>query len=755
MASTDQNEVMAPPAGEKHRWTFFRAAGVVQPALRTAEDVRHLKDLPEELWTILSCPSKNLRFDQKTLELMDSDKDCHVRVRELKTAVEWMCRRMADPADLFLDSEEVPLASFAATDEGRQMAAAAKLLLESIGKGQASSFTLADVMARKSTFLAAPFNGDGVIPPTAATDPAVAKLLGEMVRATGGAADRSGAQGITKDLAKTFYEAVEAHLAWLARGVSEASTLLPLGDATAGASAAIEAVRAKVEDYFMRCRLAAFDDAAATPLNVSAAGYAAVSAGDIAAQGDAIAAFPLSHVAAGRPLPLTEGVNPAWSASLSAFAKQAAGPLLGREVSELTEADWRQVLAGIAPYQGWRKAMAGSSVASLGEARLLEIRADEASRAAIDGLLGKDIERASDIAQLDDLERFTRFHANLNRLFRNFVNFSDYFDPRYEEIFRAGRLYIDGRVCHLCFHVENLASHSMLAAASKMYLVYCEITRSHTNEKRMICATVTSGLSGSLWVGRHGIFYDREEKDWEAVILKIADAPVSLKEAFWYPWSKMAEMLGEQLKKILSSKQDAMLGAASKQVGAIGVPAAKAPPPQPKFDTAVLASSVAAIGIAIGVIGSAIGGFVSMVMKLSPWKSLLGVVVIFLLVSGPSVALAWFKLRARDLGPVLNACGWAVNKKLKMTLKLGAELTHAAKMPKGAKIQAGDPYAERHVVRKVILGVVLLAGLLAFAVWRGWIPTPWTGRSTAAPCETPVVQTQVAPTNAPAVAPAK
>ena len=654
------NEQMDKTATNRlnYKWTFFRAAGVVQPCVRTADDIRHLNELPEELWTILSCPAKNLKFDQKTLELMDADKDGHVRVRELKEAVEWMCKRMADPGDLFQNTDVVPLSSFSSTDEGKAMASAAALLLEAIGKEGASSFSLADVLQRKSTFLAAPFNGDGVIPATATKDAKLVQLIGEIVKATGGTTDRGGVQGVSKANLEAFYGEVDAHLAWLSKGDAEAGVLLPLGAEMENAVAAVETVRSKIDDYFMRCRLAAFDSNAVESLNAAAADYKAVSAGDISVHSEAIAAFPLAHIGAGRPLPMESGVNPAWAEAIARFARTAVEPLLGRKLKELTPSEWQTVQAKIAPYQEWRRNVEGASVASLGRDRLREIQADKKGRAAIEDLLAKDIERSADIAELDDLEKFVRFHAHLNRLFRNFVNFSDYFDPRYEEIFRAGRLYIDGRVCHLCFNVEDLASHSMLAAASKMYLVYCEITRSHSNEKRMICATVTSGLSGSLWVGRHGIFYDREDKDWEATILKITDAPVSLKEAFWYPWSKLAEMLGEQLKKVLSSKQDAMLGAASAKVGTIGTtPAPRASAPQkPKFDTAVLASSVAAIGIAVGVVGSAIGGFVSMVMKLSLWKSLLGVVVIFLLVSGPSVALAWFKLRARDLGPVLNAC---------------------------------------------------------------------------------------------------
>ena len=42
--------------------------------------------------------------------------------------------------------------------------------------------------------------------------------------------------------------------------------MLPLGEGTAAAAAVFDAVRDKVDDYFTRCRLAAFDERAPAAL---------------------------------------------------------------------------------------------------------------------------------------------------------------------------------------------------------------------------------------------------------------------------------------------------------------------------------------------------------------------------------------------------------------------------------------------------------------------------------------------------------
>jgi hypothetical protein len=46
--------------------------------------------------------------------------------------------------------------------------------------------------------------------------------------------------------------------------------------------------------------------------------------------------------------------------------------------------------------------------------------------------------------------------------------------------------------------------------------------------------------------------------------------------------------------------------------------------------------------------------------------------------------IAWMKLRKRNLGPILDANGWAVNAKAKVNVPFGTSLTGVAKLPPGA-----------------------------------------------------------------------
>lgn len=709
-------------------WNFFRAAGVLQ-AVVDSKAFRCLKELPNENWAVLSCPTTGLDFDARTLAFIDGNNDGHIRIEEVLGALAWMEKRVADMAELLGEKDEIALSAFADTDEGKALAEAARATLKSLGKDGADKLTLADVMEREASFKAAPFNGDGVLVPEAATEAKRDGLLAEIITATGGVADRGGAQGVDKATLEAFLADCAAWLAWLDAGKADAAKVFPQGDATEAAVAALEAVRAKIDDFFDRCALIAFDGAASGSLNSGEGDYGAIGQKNMAENAAAVEAFPLAKATAEAVLPLADGVNPQWRGRMADFAAKAVTPVLG-ESKTLTADGWAKVKAAFAPFIAWKASVAGARVSVLGEARVREIAADAKAKADVEALIEKDLSFSSEINKLEDLEKLLRYHAHLNRFLNNYVNFSDYYNPDRPEIYRAGRLYMDGRVCRECVYVTDPGAHSTLAASSKMFLAYCKITRPQTGETRNICAAVTAGFSSTLWVGRNGIFYDAQGNDWNAVIVKICECQISLKEAFWAPWLKISDLISDQIKKLLSSKETAMMSAATTKVGTIGETPAPAPAPEAKRDGAAMASSVAAIGIAIGIIGSAIGGLVSALKGISFWYGVLGVAAIVLAVSGPSVILAWFKLRSRDFAPVLNACGWAINKKMLMPMRLSRVFTHEAVVPVGSNISMDDPYVEKHFWRNVLVAVVL-AALAVFGVWKwgyGWIPENyWPG----------------------------
>jgi hypothetical protein len=88
-----------------------------------------------------------------------------------------------------------------------------------------------------------------------------------------------------------------------------------------------------------------------------------------------------------------------------------------------------------------------------------------------------------------------------------------------------------------------------------------------------------------------------------------------------------------------------------------------------------------------------------------------GIVVgIVAIISGPSLILASIKLRKRNLGPILDGNGWAINSQAKINVPFGATLTQVAKIPVSAHRNLIDPFAQK----RSPLPAILLTGLMLY-----------------------------------------
>jgi hypothetical protein len=688
-----------------HQWKFFRAGGFDQVKLETGADLLNLDQLDQKLWVALACPTTGLEFDAKTLALIDTDRDGRIRAPELIAAVKWAGSMLKNPDDLVRGGDSVPFSAFNdATPEGKQLLASAKQITANLGQKDATAVSLADVSDANKIFANTTFNGDGVVIPESAADDATKAVINDIAACLGPVPDRSGKPGIDQAKADTFFAECAAFNTWMKQAETAAASVLPAGEATATASAAVRAVKAKVDDYFGRCRLAAFDPRTVALLNRKEEEYLAIAANDLSITAAEVASFPLAQVAPGRPLPLKGAVNPAHAAAVAALQASAVKPLLG-DKAELTEADWIALQAKLGAYENWNAAKAGVAVEKLGIKRVREILASKAGD-TINGLIAKDKALEPEANAIATVERLVRYHRDLFKLCNNFVSFRDFYGRKDKAIFQAGTLYLDQRSCDLCLTVEDAAKHAGMAALAGTYLAYCDCARKGPGEKLQIVAAFTGGDSDNLMVGRNGIFYDRKGRDWDATITKILDNPISIWQAFWSPYKKCLRMIEEQVAKRASATGDA----ATARMQAAAATGQSPPPPAPKkIDPGMLA----AIGLVLSTLLVALGGIFAAFTKLPLWQMPLAIAGILLAVSIPSMIIAWLKLRKRNLGPILDANGWAVNAKAKINVPFGKSLTQVAVLPPGAQRDLVDPFAEKRKPWRLyvaIIVILLLAG---------------------------------------------
>ncbi len=698
---------------KRHAFKFFRAGGVDQVRLDTGADILAIGELDQKLWVALSCPVSGLEFDKKTLELVDTDNDGRIRAPELIAAVKWVGLVLKDPDSLLLRHDKLGLSEIdTSNEEGKRVHASAKQILKNLGKKDLKEISLEDTLDTVKIFSATKFNGDGIVPPLSADDPALQKTLEDIIACVGSEADRSGAPGVSQALVDAFFADATALGAWWKLADDDAAKLLPLGDATDSAADAFRAVKIKVDDYFTRCKLAAFDARAATALNRDEAEFSKLAGASMNAASSID--FPLAHVEADRALPLERGLNPAWADAIKTLRAEVIKPILG-DRSALGADDWAQLTKKLEAHEAWRQNKPPTKLDGLGKARVRELLASEA-KTKVDELIAKDKALESEANAIASVEKLVRFHRDLHKLLVNYVSFREFY-AREKAIFQAGTLYIDARSCELCIKVADPAAHSVLASLSQACLVYCACTRKGSAETMHIVTTLTDGDSDHVMVGRNAIFYDRDGNDWDATVVKLVDSPISIRQAFWLPYKRVAKLIGQQIHKFASSQDKAAEEAAAKHVesGASTATTPSAAPTQ-AFDAAKFAGIFAAIGLAIGAIGTALAAILTGFFALTWWQMPFVVLGLMLLISGPSMLIAWLKLRQRSIGPILDAAGWAVNARARINIPFGKSLTKLATLPKGAERSLHDPYADKKP--GWILWLLIFVVLGAFAAWR-------------------------------------
>ena len=686
-----------------HRYKFFRAGGVDQATLGEWCDVHHLRSLDPKLWVALAMPTRGTQIDERTLKYLDRDGDGRVRQREILEAVDFLEATLEDPGVVLGGGDGVALDAIQDAD----VLASARIVVEALGKAGTGQITLADVTAYGEIVASLRINGDGVLPPSAAEDPETRALIEALLETVGGVADLSGERGVDQAHVDAFFAQAQAHVDWYAQGEGD-PLLLPLGSATADAAAALEAVRAKVDDYFTRCRLAALDPRAEAAMNGADADLVALAARELASSAPEVARLPIARVGAGRALPLAGAVNPAWVERLEALAGLAAGPLLGEARAEtLTEADWAELKARLAPHIDWAVSRPASAVGALGVARLREVLASPA-KAKLTAMIVEDAARDALNKRVAEVERLLLYKRDLFEVLNNFVNFSRFYDRKLAA-FQAGTLFLDGRSCALCFDVADAGKHAELAGMAAVFLVYVECTRG--TERRGVAAAFTDGDADNLFVGRNGMFVDRQGRDWDATVTKLVANPISIRQAFWTPYKKFVRLVEAQLAKRgaeTDERSQSLLAGLAKPVATTD-PAAPTPPGGKPIDV----GTVAAIGVAVGGIGAMVTGILGAFLGLGMWMPL-GLLGIVLLISGPSVLLAFLKLRHRNLGPILDANGWAINGRARITVPFGGALTSVARLPEGAERVLDDPYSDEGRPWWVyVLVVALLLGVAA------------------------------------------
>ena len=730
---------------KKHSWSYENIGGSTRVKITSGADIAHLDQLDPKMWTVLSCPATGLEIDEKSLKHIDTDNDGRIRVNDIVDTAKWMTSVVKNADLLLRGADSIDLNELNTEDaNGKKLYNSAKQILANLNK-EGNVITLADTTDTAAIFAKTRFNGDGIITELTTNDLDEKSAIAAAIASVGSVADRSGEKGINAELIEKFYQALNDYTAWQAAAVEA-----PYGADTDKAIEAYNALDAKVKDYFVRARLASFAPESATKLDVQTTLIETISADNLTGKTDEIAAYPIARISEKAELAIDASINPAWADKFKTLIT-----IIQPKEKVITAESWAAIGAAFTAYNAWKGAKKGAEVEALGMETINKLITDDKKQALLD-LVAQDMTLKEEAESIEMVGKFLYIYRDFYRLLRNFVTFHDFYnkDKRVGAIFQSGRLIIDQRECRLCMKVTDMGKHNNMAAASGMYLVYCDCTSPLKATKQTIVATVTVGDIGDLSVGKNAIYYDNEGLVWDAVITKIIDNPISVGQAFWSPYRRMATAIENLINKSAADKDAAMMKDITTKINAAPTTApaatdAKATA-QP-FDIAKFAGIFAALGMAVGMIGTALSSLFKGIFALSWWQLIAAFVGILLVISGPAMVMAWMKLRRRNIAPLLNANGWAINAASRISIPFGETLTDIAKYP---KLKLKDPYAKKGlpIWKKWVITLSTLVVVIA-ALWLGnllsWAklpsPLPFFNKDKVEVVETAEAQAEAAP----------
>ncbi len=680
-----------------------KTGGDYQLTIEQPDDLANIGELDPAHWMATSAPCGSFTCDQSFLDYLDSDGNGKVRSNEVCDAQAWLFRMLCDRSRLVKGSDVLRLDAIDCSHaDGRALRAAAERILANIGAGGGDEITLAQVRNRRRIVAAGTCNGDGVIPATSVDDADLAAFIRDIVASVGGTKDAGGHVGVTQVQARRFVEQSQKYLAWRSEAdpaPESSGSILVLADDTEAAFASLRALEDRIDDFYHRCWLVRHNTRFGVGGDIRRG-----DGDDDDDAGDERLSLALPEIE--ETLYFDDRVHPAEREALARFRELVLRPLFpDHDHTSLPRSLWIQVQKRFEPYASWQARKEGSEVENIPRDALQRYVSGDYSQ-RLQKLIDHDRSVASEIELAGAVEKLVLYQQWFLRFVNNFVSFSCLFDPTSASMIQAGCLIMDGRRFDLTMKVYDRAFHKKVVEQSNICVMYLTVTRKDTDaDMRMeIAAAVTSGTMGRLFPGKAGVFFTPDGREWDAIIVDFVANPVSIAEAIRKPFKQFGDFMRKQMERFSTAgyqQVEAQLGKGIVEVEETlktgdGKPAESAQPGGGTIRDMMLSGSVAAAAL-----GSAFAFVTKTLQNVSIWEMASVVFGLAVIVFAPIIIVALLKLRHRNLSIFIEACGWAINGQMRLSIQMGLLFTREPGLPPGVYCKPGDRI--RQLARQVDL----------------------------------------------------
>ena len=668
----------------KEKMMFQKLGGKYQILLDTSKDLQFIPELDEAHWIATSAPLDSFTCDKIFLQYLDTDNNQRIRTDELKVALKWLFSVINDISILDEEDSDLKLSSINIdTDLGKQIKSAAERILKNLKAEKLDTISLSQARSNKEILSKGECNGDGVIPADSLKNPETIKLINDIIATIGSVDDASGSKGINQEILEKFLSEANAYVKWYDKGYlkqdEKSSPVMIRGEETVPVYRSIQEVQSKLDEYFTYCKMLKVDPAIEKRFHKSDDAINALDMNNSEDINNYIKSAPLATPNNDLILHLNSDINPSFKNSLKSFVEKA---LKGTKKSkELSYSDWESIKKEFANFANWDKGKEGALVELLG-IDVIRNYLDGSEIKKLKPLFEKDLAIATEMAQISNVEKLILYKQLLLDFANDFVSLSRLFDPRSRSMIEVGKLVLDGRHFYLNVKVKDIAAHKKIAIKSNICVMYISLTSQNVQKKptMSIATCVTSGRITNLYTGKKGVFFTPDNVEWDAEIVDFVEMPVSITEALLLPFKKLNKFIKKQTDKFTNSSYQSF----EKGVGGSFANMSKAvttPTPQPQKTSWTGPLMLLGGGIGLAGVGSAFASVTNALKHISLRQVLIFILIVLVIGALPIVIAAFIKLRKRNIGMFLEACGWAMNSPIRLTRKIGLIFTRTPALP--------------------------------------------------------------------------
>ena len=663
---------------------YKKYGGTYHLSIQNSDDLVNIPKLDSALWVATSAPLSAFELDKDFLKYIDSNNDGRIICKEILSVINWLTA-------IFKNSNGINTASdkFKLEDVNSEHADFDKISL-TVSKIQnrlnnsCDEISLSQVREIKNEVEKNPVSEAGVAIVDAAEDDKVKTFMQHIIEITGGVNHPTGNKGVNDETLKNFIKLLVNYIDWndlytIALQNND-SKLLPCGKDTQDIYNKFLKVKNKVDQYFIQSKALIFTKQVSDKVVfLSDTDFDKVNWHEVSELNTFLSNSPLAYPDKEQALNLNKPdiINPLYFNDLKIFLNESATILKEDNYTVLTEDKWLIIKSLFAGFENWLQTNPSKSMNDI-DVLLLKEYKDSHYREGVEKIIALSNTTAFELDNLRLVEKLLLYQQNILNFVNNFVSFPLLYNINKRALFEKGSLVIDGRNLNFSVSAENRVQHKKIAANSKLFLLYVEVV-SPNNTKYNVAVPVTTGTKGNLIIGKRGVFTDINGFESDAVVVDIVENPISFRETLFYPFKKLKSAVTGRFDSLTKDTDKSMTQGTTDllQGKATAIPA----------KTSGLNISTVLMGgsVAIAALGSGFTYIVSTLSKVSVNKALIPFLSIILLFCVVALINTFFKLKNRDLSPIMEGSGWAINVKMKLTGKLARVCTQKPKWPKGSK----------------------------------------------------------------------